>query len=212
VAARDPGVSLAHRRSDAEPISHHRQFSWLPFSHCHHGSPHGANLDQCAPEACDDEVELLRFINFALMTGMRRAEIVNAVWGDVDLERGQITVSNKPGFQTKSRRSRVIPISANLRKMLMEMRAEPQNPDTPLFRSQYWWIGKKFRKAARRAGLPDTISIHSMRHTFASFLVMGGVDLATVKAILGHSDIKVTMIYSHLTPGHLAHSVDRLPY
>lgn len=162
--------------------------------------------------ACEKDIELLRFVNFALMTGMRRAEIVNTLWSDVELARGQITVSNKPGFETKSKRSRVVPINSNLRQMLTEMQAEGYLPDAPLFRTKYWWIGKKFRKAARRAGLPDTITIHSMRHTFASYLVMQGVDLATVKAILGHSDIKVTMIYSHLLPGHLSQSVERLPY
>ena len=162
--------------------------------------------------ACAGDVNLLRMIDFALMTGMRRAEIAHVQWSDIDLERGQISVSNKPGFQTKSKRSRVIPINSNLRQMLLEMQAEEHTADSLLFRIKYWWFGKRFRAAAQRAGLPASITIHSLRHTFASHLVMQGVDLATIKAILGHSDIKVTMIYSHLSPGHLAQSVERLPY
>ena len=58
-----------------------------------------------------------------------------------------------------------------------------------------------FNGALRRAGIKD-FHFHDLRHTFASHLVMGGVDLATIKDLLGHKDFKMTLRYSHLAPAH----------
>ncbi len=60
----------------------------------------------------------------------------------------------------------------------------------------------KLEKAAKEAGLGH-LSLHSLRHTFASHLVMSGVDLPTVQRLMGRKDIKATMIYAHLAPDHL---------
>ena len=62
----------------------------------------------------------------------------------------------------------------------------------------------------RRANLDKHITFHDLRHTFASHLVMKGVDLSTVAKLMGHRDIRVTMRYSHLAPDHLQDAVDRL--
>jgi len=72
-------------------------------------------------------------------------------------------------------------------------------------------IKKAFGNACRKAGL-ERVTPHTMRHTFASHLVMKGVDLRTVQSLLGHSNISTTMIYSHLTEDHLARSVERLDW
>ena len=63
---------------------------------------------------------------------------------------------------------------------------------------------------AKEAGVKDLTSIHAMRHTFASQLVMNGVDLPTVQRLMGHTDIQTTMIYAHLAPDHLADAVDKI--
>ena len=67
-------------------------------------------------------------------------------------------------------------------------------------------------KTTARCGFPDVTKIHSLRHTFASHLVMKGVDLPTVQKLMGHADIQTTMIYAHLAPDHLVEAVDKLDF
>jgi len=71
---------------------------------------------------------------------------------------------------------------------------------------------KKLIRITKKCGFPDVTKIHSLRHTFASHLVMAGVDLPTVKRLMGHSDIKTTMIYSHLADEHVDRAVERLVF
>ncbi len=74
-------------------------------------------------------------------------------------------------------------------------------------------IKKAFSKARKRAGLDD-VRFHDLRHTFARHLVMAGVDLTSVKELLGHKSTKMTERYSHLSPKHKADAarvLDALP-
>ena len=66
--------------------------------------------------------------------------------------------------------------------------------------------------AAAEAGIENLTKLYTLRHTFASHLVMQGVDLPTVKKLMSHSDIQTTMIYAHLAPDHLADAVDKLSF
>ncbi|MBN1995968.1 tyrosine-type recombinase/integrase [candidate division KSB1 bacterium] len=71
------------------------------------------------------------------------------------------------------------------------------------------WIRRSIVTAYKKAGV-DHFSLLDLRHTFASHLVMDGVDLPTVKELMGHSDISTTMIYAHLAPDHLKGAINRL--
>jgi site-specific recombinase XerD len=73
-------------------------------------------------------------------------------------------------------------------------------------------LREKLIRIGQEAGIKDLTTLHSLRHTFASQLVMKGVDLATLKALPGHSDIQTTMIYAHLAPIHLAGAVEKLKF
>ncbi len=67
-------------------------------------------------------------------------------------------------------------------------------------------------KITQKAEIDNFTQVHSLIHTFASHLIMNGVDLPTVQKLLGHSDIQTTMIYAHLAPNHLVESVNKLGY
>jgi site-specific recombinase XerD len=66
-----------------------------------------------------------------------------------------------------------------------------------------------FKRACKRAGIED-IRFHDLRHSFASHLIMGGVNLRTVQTLLGHKDLRMIMRYSHLSPERLREAVQNL--
>jgi len=79
-----------------------------------------------------------------------------------------------------------------------------------LDRSKIKSIRHSFKKACRKAGIKA--SPHTLRHSFTSHLVMNGVDLVSVKELLGHSQISTTMIYAHLSASYKASTVEKLPW
>jgi integrase len=80
------------------------------------------------------------------------------------------------------------------------------NPDTDL---PYGDIKNAFNRACKNAEIKD-FHFHDLRHTFASYLVMGGQDITTVKELLGHKTLTMTLRYSHLAPSHKVKAVDLL--
>jgi integrase len=135
----------------------------------------------------------------ALNTGMRKEEILSLEWDQhVDLRHGFILLD-----QTKNGERRQIPISPMLRETLSGI---VRRVDVPFVfhdreGKRYKDIKTGFHAALRRSKIRD-FRFHDLRHTFASLLVMGGVDLATVKELLGHKDFKMTLRYAHLAPAH----------
>ncbi len=73
----------------------------------------------------------------------------------------------------------------------------------------YQEVKTSFKTALRRAKIKD-FRFHDIRHTFASHLVMAGIDITTVKELLGHKTLSMTLRYSHLSPSHKAKAVDIL--
>ncbi len=72
------------------------------------------------------------------------------------------------------------------------------------------WLTHAFKKAVIRANLPAGLHFHSLRHTFATWLVQRGATLYEVQTLLGHSSSQMMEVYSHLQPGHLHSTVNRL--
>jgi len=149
-----------------------------------------------------------------LHTGMRKSELLNLQWSDIDFARRRILIQNKP-FWTPKTYEREIPMSEKMHELLSGMKQG--KPDDFVFCGA---DGGRFKRKLRRdlmrvtkaCGFPDVTKLHSLRHTFASHLVMSGVDLPTVKKLMGHSDIQTTMIYSHLLPDHPSSAVDKLDF
>jgi integrase len=149
------------------------------------------------------------FVSTALYAGLRKDELFHLEWSNVDMERGVLKIVNKDGWHTKSKKGREVPMPKSLREILKEHSAHPESPyvfynaDGTRFHD----IRRGYANAVKGAGL-DHITFHTLRHTYASHLVMKGTDLPTVQQLLGHSDIKTTMRYAHLAPDHLRLAVE----
>ena len=79
----------------------------------------------------------------------------------------------------------------------------------PATEKPYKDLKRGFKRALLRSGI-DHCRFHDLRHTFASQLVMAGIDITTVKELMGHKSLKMTMRYSHLAPEHKQKAVDKL--
>jgi len=152
------------------------------------------------------EGQMKTFILLGLCAGLRKSEIFNLTWEDIDWDRRELVVRI-----TKGKRSRRIPLSDQLEKALS---LHPRHRSSEIVihnsdGSQWKDVRRGFESTLRRAGLPR-IRIHDMRHSFISNLVAAGVDLHTVKELAGHKDIRTTLNYSHLAPGQKRDSIDKM--
>jgi integrase len=141
----------------------------------------------------------------ALNTGMRKGEILNLKWNDVDFISHYIHIK-----ESKSNIMRKIPMNSVVAAALKGIKREndfvfpstkTKEPITDVFQS--------FKRACREASIKD-LRFHDLRHTAATLMITGGIDLVTVSQILGHSDIKMTMRYAHPTPENKRRAVDVL--
>ncbi len=145
-------------------------------------------------------------LDLALHTGMRRGEQYRLRWQDVDLRRGIITIP-----RSKHGELRRIPINSVARATLLVLRADSgvgyvcPGSDGPRSQDQRCW----FEEVIEFAGIQD-FRWHDLRHTFASRLVMAGVDLRTVQELMGHKTIAMTLRYVHLAPAHQQEAIERL--
>ncbi|MBI4639780.1 MAG: site-specific integrase [Candidatus Tectomicrobia bacterium] len=145
----------------------------------------------------------------ALQTGFRKSELLSLTWENIDFQHRLITVD---AAYAKNGEARTIPMNSFLTETLRVIKIGYDSKD-PVFRNREGRSYRSFRTAfdtaVRRAGIPD-FTFHDLRHTFASRLVMKGVDLTTVKELMGHKDITMTLRYAHLTPGHKRNAVELL--
>jgi integrase len=139
-----------------------------------------------------------------LKTGLRKSELINLNWKDIDFRRKYITIESKEDWRTKTGNTREIPVGDDLMEILNKL---PRTSDYVFINSNGRKYGfhltERVKRLAKNIGIAD-MTVHALRHTFISHLVMNGVDLVSVKELAGHSDIKTTMRYAHLAPGHLS--------
>jgi len=137
-----------------------------------------------------DHEDTRQAVKLCLSTGAR--------WGEVKrLQVGQL-VDNKLTLNSKSTKNRTIPIKEELASQITP----------PLMASE-----KLFKKGIQAANikLDKGQNTHILRHTFASHFTINGGNILTLQRILGHSDIRMTMIYSHLAPDHLEEAKQYAP-
>lgn len=153
--------------------------------------------------ACETPVYLRPIVDLAMHTGMRRAEILTLRWGDVDLRRRTITLT-----QTKNNERRVIPVNETVAAVLKAWpRAVGSDALFPGLNGPM--VTRAFWRACRKAGISN-LRLHDLRHTFASYLAMGGYNLRTIQQLLGHKDLRMTSRYAHLSADHLQQAVKSL--
>ena len=166
-----------------------------------------ALLENCGPELYPI------FLTF-IYTGLRKGELLNLTWDDVDFRRKIIKVRAKEDWQPKTS-EREIPIHEEVKKVLKELQGKNSGKSKYVFSSSdgskcKLKLRRRLMEVTKKSGFPDVTKIHSLRHTFASHLVMSGVDLPTVAKLMGHADIATTMMYAHLAPDHLVGAVEKL--
>jgi len=147
-----------------------------------------------------------------LTAGLRRAELLGLDLGDVSPGCDEIRVRGK------GNRERLVPLPEQTQAVLREyLGIRDRDPGPLLFNRAGNRLGvtslrRLFRRLVRRAGLEDErYSIHSMRHGYATMLLRAGVDLGTIRDLLGHSDISVTSVYLHTDLRSKRDAVERLP-
>lgn len=175
-----------------------------------------AQVLKCADEKAEEHGGYCPYKTATLLgarAGLRRGEMVFLEWGDIDFTKKTLTVQPKPGWAPKTNECRDIPLSADLLSYLQVL---PHSDKCNRVLYDYYGdpltldgIVTKYLKFIKSTGLKGRL--HKLRHTFASHLVQAGVDLYTVSKLLGHSSIKTTEIYAHLSPVTLASAVEKLP-
>lgn len=146
----------------------------------------------------------------SMNTGLRRGELFKLEWANVDLGKRLLSVV---GTTSKRLKTRHIPLNAEALEVLSGWQAQQPDTEGLVFPSE---DGKPFDNIKKSWGAVlvsadiQRFRWHDLRHHFASWLVMKGVDLNTVRDLLGHGDIKMTLRYAHLAPEHKADAVARL--
>ena len=145
-----------------------------------------------------------------LHTGLRFGEACSLTWRDVDLKGAMLTVT---GITTKTNTTRYIPLNKTVLDCLQAWQPKDVDLDAYVFAGKDGARVVDIKtawKALMTAAKVSNFRVHDLRHTFASKLVQAGVDLNTVRELLGHSDIKMTLRYAHLAPEHRAAAVAKL--
>ena len=165
-----------------------------------------------APDVATEEgVRDRALIEVMYAAGLRVSELISLKQADVDVQSGLVVCHGKG---SKERR---VPIGKSAIHWLQQYTAirasygKPASPHLflnrgkPITRQFAWSLIKRY---ANKAGVKD-ISPHTLRHSFATHLLQHGADSRSVQALLGHSDISTTQIYTHITDRHLRNSYDK---
>ena len=145
-------------------------------------------------------------------TGLRVSELISLQLTSINQRQGVVRVTGKGG------KERLVPTGETsllwLHRYLQEGRGEllseqgsilfPSRRGRQMTRQTFWHAIKRY---ALRAGIPDTVSPHTLRHAFATHLVDNGADLRAVQMMLGHSDLSTTQIYTHIAQQRLQNLV-----
>ena len=167
-------------------------------------------LRQGEPGPTPHDAWLKQMIVVAIGTGLRRGELLNLEWRDVDLGGNRLHIRARGDFQPKNGQDRAVPLVGDAHGVLQSVHEQrdplpgarvfidasqsPPKPDR---------VTRRFKFYVRKARLQnaDDLHFHSLRHTTASWLTMKGVPKKIVADVLGHTTTRMADVYSHLAPG-----------
>jgi integrase len=168
---------------------------------------HKAALPDLSTVAFADYLQPM--VLLSLNTGLRRGEVLQLRWADVDLLQRKLIVH---GDNAKSGKTRHIPLNNEALTTLQQWRSDSRSTEWVFAGhggERMQAVKTSWTGVLRGATIID-FRWHDLRHHFASRLVMNGVDLNTVRELLGHSDLTMTLRYAHLSPEHKADAVAKL--
>jgi integrase/recombinase XerD len=132
--------------------------------------------------------------------GLRRSEVITLEPQDIDRDRMLLSVRQSKGFK-----DRIVPVSVKLVEMI-DSYVSRYRPVVYLFEGQYQGsrysaasIEKVFRMSCEKAGIKKNITLHGLRHSYATHLLESGTDLRYIQELLGHKSSRTTEIYTHVT-------------
>jgi len=131
--------------------------------------------------------------------GLRSGELINLKLEDIHKDRKQVHIKT-----AKGNKDRVLPIPKTL-KPIMNQYYKKYKPSVYLFNGQgkpqynAQSLRKVLKSSCRKAGINKTVTVHSLRHAYATHLMDLGTDVRIIQELLGHQSIKTTMIYTHVT-------------
>ena len=168
---------------------------------------HIAELPDLSAQAFADYLQPMTLL--ALNTGLRRGEVLQLKWTDVELLQRKVVIH---GDNAKSGKSRYVPLNNEALTTLQHWKTDVEASEWvfPGYNgARLTSIKTSWKGVLKSAAIVD-FRWHDLRHHFASRLVMKGVDLNTVRELLGHSDLSMTLRYAHLSPEHKADAVAKL--
>lgn len=148
-------------------------------------------------------------ILISINTGLRRGEVFNLSWDNIDLDKAILTID---GSNAKSGKTRHVPLNSEALYVLKQWKLQAHSSHLVFpnhFNKPFDNVKKAWTNILLAADIRN-LRWHDLRHHFASKLVMAGVDLNTVRELLGHSDMSMTLRYAHLAPEHKAKAVEKL--
>lgn len=153
-------------------------------------------------------------LTILVYTGLRRQELISIRLSDIDLHEGTLRV-----LRGKGNRSRIVPLVVEVQEAIRKWLDERPEVDHEMLLTGRdgsplgtHGLNLAFRRAAEKAGLDrDGVTLHTLRHSFATMLLHSQVDLISLQRLLGHSSIESTAIYLHVDMTRLREAVDAHP-